>query len=97
MVVYLTLSIRTVLLTGMLCPVASAREQTIPTEGPLHVGEVSANFLRIEGCRVVSATDPYGDILGSLDQTYRNVIHKIRYRSLRPCSRFSRPDLQECN
>jgi hypothetical protein len=27
---------------------------------PPIVIEVSANFLRIEGCRVVSAADPYG-------------------------------------
>jgi hypothetical protein len=35
--------------------VAWIRERTIPTELPPLVGEVSANFLRIEGCRVVSA------------------------------------------
>ena len=40
--------------------VASVRERTIPTERPPPVGEVSANFLRIEGCHVVSATDPHG-------------------------------------
>jgi hypothetical protein len=34
------------------------REQTIPTERPPFVGEVSANFFRIEGCHVISATDP---------------------------------------
>jgi hypothetical protein len=39
---------------------ASVRERTIPTEGPPLVGEVSANFWRIEECRVVSAADPYG-------------------------------------
>ena len=38
--------------------VALVRERTIPTERPPPVGEVSANFLRIEGCHVVSATDP---------------------------------------
>ena len=40
--------------------VALVREQIIPTERPPSVGEVSANFLRIEGCHVVSATDPHG-------------------------------------
>ena len=40
--------------------VALVRERTIPTERPQQVGEVSANFLRIEGCHVVSATDPHG-------------------------------------
>ena len=39
---------------------ALVRERTIPTERPLPVGEVSANFLRIEECHVVSATDPHG-------------------------------------
>ena len=38
--------------------VALVRERTIPTERPPPVGEVSANFLRIEGCHVVSATGP---------------------------------------
>ena len=40
--------------------VALIRERTIPTERPPPVGEVSANFLRMEGCHVVSATDPHG-------------------------------------
>ena len=40
--------------------VALVRERTIPTERPPPVGEVSTNFLRIEGCHVVSATDPHG-------------------------------------
>ena len=40
--------------------VALVRERTIPTERPPPVGEVSANFLRIEGCHVVSATSPHG-------------------------------------
>ena len=31
-----------------------------PTERPPPVSEASANFLRIEGCHVVSATDPHG-------------------------------------
>jgi hypothetical protein len=37
---------------------ALVREQTMLTERPLLVGEVSANFLRKEGCRVVSAANP---------------------------------------
>ena len=40
--------------------VALVHERTIPTERPPPVGEVSANFLRIDGCHVVSATDPHG-------------------------------------
>ena len=40
--------------------VALVRERTIPTERPPPVGEVIANFLRIEGCHVVSATGPHG-------------------------------------
>ena len=40
--------------------VALVRERTIPTEWPPPIGEVSANFLQIEGCHVVSATDPNG-------------------------------------
>ena len=40
--------------------VALVRQRTIPTERPPPVGEVSANFLRIEVCHVVSATDPHG-------------------------------------
>ena len=39
--------------------VALVRKRTISTERP-PVGEVSANFLRIEGCHVVSATDLHG-------------------------------------
>ena len=39
--------------------VSLVRERTIPTERPLPVGEVSANFLRIEERHVVSATDPH--------------------------------------
>jgi hypothetical protein len=45
------------------------REQTIPTERPPLVGEVIANFFGIEGCHVVSMTDPYGRILGFLDRS----------------------------
>ena len=40
--------------------VALVRERTIPTERPPPVGEVCANFLRVEGCHVVSATGPHG-------------------------------------
>ena len=40
--------------------VALVRERTVPTERPPPVGEVSANFPRIEGCHVVSATVPHG-------------------------------------
>jgi hypothetical protein len=43
-----------------------AREQTIPSGRPPLVGEVSANFLRIEGCRVVSSVVPLR----------KNIIHK---------------------
>ena len=39
--------------------VALVRTRTVPTERPPPVGEVSANFLRIEGCHVVSATGPH--------------------------------------
>jgi hypothetical protein len=37
---------------------ALVRERTIPTELPLLVGEISANFLRIEGCRVSARRIP---------------------------------------
>jgi hypothetical protein len=49
--------------------VAWVRERTIPTERLPLVDEVGTNFLRIEGCRVVSVTDPYGHILGFLDRS----------------------------
>jgi hypothetical protein len=49
--------------------VALVRNWTIPTERTPLVSELSANFLRIEGCRVVSTADPYGRILGFLDQS----------------------------
>jgi hypothetical protein len=49
--------------------VAWVRERTIPTEWPLLVGEVSANFSEDRGCHVVSVTDPYGRILGFLDRS----------------------------
>jgi len=39
--------------------VALVRTRTIPTERRPPVGEVSADFLRIEGCHVVSATGPH--------------------------------------
>jgi hypothetical protein len=42
---------------------AWVREQTIPTERPPPVREVSANF------RGQSVTDPYGSILGFLDRS----------------------------
>jgi hypothetical protein len=48
---------------------ASVHKRTIPTERPPLVSEVSANFLRIEGCHVVSVTNPYGRILGFLDRS----------------------------
>jgi hypothetical protein len=48
---------------------ASVRKRTIPTERPPLVSEVSTNFLRIEGCHVVSVTNPYGSILGFLDRS----------------------------
>jgi hypothetical protein len=38
--------------------VALVHERTIPTERPPLVGEVSANFLRIKGCHMVSVADP---------------------------------------
>jgi hypothetical protein len=37
-------------------------ERTIPIERPMLVGEISVNSAD-RGCRVVSATDPYGRIL----------------------------------
>ena len=48
--------------------VALVRGRTIPTERPPPVGEVSANFLRIEGCHVFSVTVPH-DRLISVFQT----------------------------
>jgi len=48
------------LISKKLNSVALVRERTIPTERPPPVGEVSANFLRIEGCHVVSGTGPHG-------------------------------------
>jgi hypothetical protein len=38
--------------------VALVRERTILTERLQLVGEVSANFMRLEGCRLVSSADP---------------------------------------
>jgi hypothetical protein len=52
-----------------ICSVASVRKRTLPTELPPLVSELSANFLRIEGCHVVSVTNPYGRILGFLDRS----------------------------
>jgi hypothetical protein len=45
------------------------RERTIPTERTPLVGEVIANFFADRGCHVVSVTDPYDRILGSLDRS----------------------------
>jgi hypothetical protein len=50
--------------------VALVRDQTIPTERPPLVGEVSSNFADI-GCHVVSVSDPYGRILV--------LLHRSRY------------------
>jgi hypothetical protein len=47
--------------------VAGVPERTIPTERPLLVGEVSANFAD-RGYHVVSVTDFYSRILGFLDR-----------------------------
>jgi hypothetical protein len=49
--------------------VALVSGRTIPMERLPLVGEVSANFLRIEGCRVVSVADPYGRNLCFLDRS----------------------------
>jgi hypothetical protein len=48
--------------------VVLVRKRIIPTERPPHVGEVSTTFAD-RGCRVVSATDLHGRILGFLDRT----------------------------
>jgi hypothetical protein len=45
----------------------------MPTERSPLVGEVIANFLRIEGCHMVSVTDPYGHIIGFLDSSYFSI------------------------
>jgi hypothetical protein len=47
---------------------AWVRDRTILTERPPRFGEVSANFAD-RGWHVVSVTDPYGRILGFLDQS----------------------------
>jgi hypothetical protein len=47
---------------------ASVRKRTIPTERPLLVSEVIANFSEDRGCHVVSMTNPYGRIHGFLDR-----------------------------
>jgi hypothetical protein len=49
--------------------VALLPERTIPTERLPLVGEISANVLRIEGCRVVRAANLYGRNLGFLDRS----------------------------
>jgi hypothetical protein len=46
---------------------SSIRERTITTERPPLVVEISANFLRIEVCRKISAADLYGGNFGFLD------------------------------
>jgi hypothetical protein len=51
--------------------VALDREQTIAKERLPLVGELSAN-IEDTGCRVVSATDPYGRIL-------RQILDRSRY------------------
>jgi hypothetical protein len=50
--------------------VALVRELTIPTERPPLVGEVSANFLRIEGVAWSAQRIPTVVNLGFLDQNY---------------------------
>jgi hypothetical protein len=61
--------------------VAWIRERTIPTERPPLVGEANANF-----CHVVSVTDPYGRILGFLDQKMCELnIIKCNVAGLRKC------------
>jgi hypothetical protein len=45
------------------------RERIIPSERPPLLNEFSANFLRIEGCHVVSVRNPYGCVLGILDRS----------------------------
>jgi hypothetical protein len=49
--------------------VALVRERTIPIERRPLVGDISANFLHIEGCRVVSAADPHGHNFGFLERS----------------------------
>jgi hypothetical protein len=49
--------------------VALIRERTVPTDRPSIIDVVSATFLWIEGCRVVSATDPHGRVLSFLDRS----------------------------
>jgi hypothetical protein len=53
------------------------RERTIPTERPPLVDEVNANFLPIDGCRVVRAAYPYSRNLGFLDRKFK-VISKLK-------------------
>jgi CBS-domain-containing membrane protein len=48
--------------------IALVRKQTIPTERPPLVGVVPTSADR--GCHMVSVTDPYGRILGFLDQYF---------------------------
>jgi hypothetical protein len=58
--------------------VALVRERTIPTERPPLVGEISATFAD-RRCRVVSATDPYGHILGFLDRSHHFFFQVAHY------------------
>jgi hypothetical protein len=48
--------------------VASVGKRSIPTERPLLVSEVSANFFADRECHLVSVTNPYGRILGFPDR-----------------------------
>jgi CBS-domain-containing membrane protein len=49
-------------------PVAFVRERTVPTERPLSARLVPTFADR--GCHVLSATNPYGRILGFLDRSF---------------------------
>jgi hypothetical protein len=63
--------------------VARVRKRTIPTQRSPFVGEVSANFLRIEGCHVVSTAYPYGRNLGFIDPSryiFFQVAHQLYSR-----------------
>jgi hypothetical protein len=59
--------------------VALVRERTIPTKRPQLVNEVRAN-VSDRGCRVVSTKDPYGRILGFLDQNSQPGLQGTRYK-----------------
>jgi hypothetical protein len=64
--------------------VASVRKRTIPTDRPLLVSEVSANFITNTRCHVVSVTDPYGRILGFLDRSSSVVLTRLSGPRSRP-------------